>query len=371
MRRSAVGLLALSLLLFAGSLLYSSNRMGALREAESSLIMAREQKDLRLQQDIEQVRGRLQALAQEGNPPLVSTRRTILQQSLALLEQQQLGRRYGDAIPYPEGWVRRSDPQRKLAELQNLAEEQRRLESELENMQQDSASGTRVDRLLDLGKALARTRLEVLRLRELALRHDLPLFARETPAMAREWDQVNEGVASEGHSLVDLQSLYVRQEYASLREGPGGDTPQAARLDRGEPVWTSDSEADWVPVRLSPLEQTAGFVRREALSSEVPPIQPLVDILDMDFTIVTRTNRWWKVAWLVRVKNRGGNGHDLTAVIHYLGEEGFVLDQHREYDFHLGPHGLKDFSGTHLVDPEIGQRIAGMRASLQPAQKNR
>jgi len=90
----------------------------------------------------------------------------------------------------------------------------------------------------------------------------------------------------------------------------------------------------------------------------------IFEILNVDGKVIESNDIWWKMAWVLEIKNTSNSTLDLNARIEFLDEDDFVIDDDYEYGIRIRPGETVKVNGYDLVDAGVAPEVVSISAEV-------
>jgi len=100
---------------------------------------------------------------------------------------------------------------------------------------------------------------------------------------------------------------------------------------------------------------------------EIPQVgqAKTLEVVDVDARITESNPTWEKFAWKLTVKNLTSSSVGFDAIIEFLDDDGFVVDDAREYGLLLGPEEEQTFTGYILIDASVSNNVSQIQGKVR------
>jgi|GEM_PF-1630968 len=150
--------------------------------------------------------------------------------------------------------------------------------------------------------------------------------------------------------------------------GDGTDTTVALHWKQSSPVWTDGSIARLVDskgvVVFTYETPAATATPKPATVAKDTPASTGIDyeIVSINSKVTESNAVWERNSWIVSIKNNGPQTLIFDLTIEFLDEDGFILNEAKEYDLVLEPYETTDYTGFSLLNLEQSRNTTNVNA---------
>lgn len=92
--------------------------------------------------------------------------------------------------------------------------------------------------------------------------------------------------------------------------------------------------------------------------------QPPVEIVSLDARVTESNDSWDKYAWQLVLRSRSDEALVCSAVIKFLDDAGFIVDQDTARGLSLNPHAQETFTGYQLISQPAAKNVRSTKAEV-------
>lgn len=90
--------------------------------------------------------------------------------------------------------------------------------------------------------------------------------------------------------------------------------------------------------------------------------QSRIQITNVDTRVTESNHVWSKFAWMVTIANAGEQPEAIKIKVQWLDGDGFVVDEHTEYDCFVPAREYQTFRGFALIDASAAPSVSSINA---------
>ena len=373
MRKIGTITLVIGILAFAGSIIYTNQRLKHVSFVEEKFLE-------NINRDVDNLQNKISEATSDYEKydgglikNLLKTRLEILRATFDLLQQRKAADKYNVSINYKGVEHPYKNESHKQQLLNQIDKEIKKQRTELIKTKAKSEmySGGLIKTLLETSVVTIQMGIDLLETKRLAIEYDVPLFITTTPLEEEsEFGSLpmeigGEATDREREKKPSLLIYWIKTRSANIRSGPSTDDSIVATLKQGDKVYSIEQQGEWHKIKLGREKEKLGWIHSSLLSKSFVEPAPVIEIVDIDARVTESNPTWWKYAWRLTIRNSGSSPVSLTATIEFQDKDGFIIDEDVEYNLYVPAGKAKTFTGYALIDADVARNVSNIAAKVR------